>query len=140
MSAETALETQNGTAESTTKTSVRHASHTKSSLEAGLPAKCVAPSNHYDGRRQRLYTTTHQRCAAHSRRTGGTIALVDIDSNRLQTMHRLIEKLMQQEGKTNWKVISSTDRTEVMAGSDYLTNCIEVSGVECVRFDNDIPS
>jgi len=26
-----------------------------------------------------------------------------------------------------------------MAGSDYLINCIEVSGLECVRFDNDIP-
>src|SRR5690606_32755023 len=38
-----------------------------------------------------------------------------------------------------WTVTSSTDRRSVMKGSDYLINCIEVSGTECVAFDNDIP-
>ncbi|NUN93146.1 MAG: alpha-glucosidase/alpha-galactosidase [Verrucomicrobiae bacterium] len=71
---------------------------------------------------------------------GGTIALVDVDRFRLRTMHRLIERLAAKLGKTNWKVISSPDRREVMRGSDYLVNCIEVSGVECVRHDNDIPA
>ena len=71
---------------------------------------------------------------------GGTIALVDIDRSRLRTMHRLIEKLIAKLGKANWKVISSPERRQVMRGSDYLVNCIEVSGLECVRHDNDIPA
>lgn len=70
---------------------------------------------------------------------GGTIALVDIDSSRLNTMSRLIKKLISEKKLTNWKVISSTDRRAVMANSDYIVNCIEVSGAECVKFDNDIP-
>ncbi|MGF1678041.1 MAG: alpha-glucosidase/alpha-galactosidase [Candidatus Methylacidiphilales bacterium] len=71
---------------------------------------------------------------------GGTIALVDIDPVRLKTMTALIRKLIARLKKTNWKVIASTQRTSVMKGSDYLVNCIEVSGVECVRHDNDIPA
>jgi len=70
---------------------------------------------------------------------GGTIALVDIDRGRLQMMHRLIEKLVAGLGKTNWKVQSSAERRDVLRGSDYVINCIEVSGIACVRFDNDIP-
>jgi alpha-galactosidase len=71
---------------------------------------------------------------------GGTIALVDIDAERLSTMKQLIEKLVAQIGREGWVVIASTDRTEVLAGSDYIVSCIEVSGVECVRLDNDIPA
>src|ERR1700722_4157679 len=69
----------------------------------------------------------------------GTIALVDVDEQRLTTMHALIRKLIEQTGKTGWTVTASKDRTEVLPGSDYLVNCIEVSGVDCVTFDNDIP-
>jgi len=71
---------------------------------------------------------------------GGTIALVDIDSSRLLTMTKLIRKLITQLGKKNWKVIASPNRKAVMKDSDYIVNCIEVSGVECVRHDNDIPA
>jgi len=76
---------------------------------------------------------------------GGVIALVDVDLKRLRTMHRLIEKLIAilgVGGKSkvgSWRVVSSSDRTNVLKGSDYVVNCIEVSGTECVRFDNDIP-
>lgn len=70
---------------------------------------------------------------------GGTIALVDIDRDRLATMHRVIEKLAAQLGKTRWKIVASPDRTAVLADSDYIVNCIEVSGTACVRHDNDIP-
>jgi alpha-galactosidase len=55
-------------------------------------------------------------------------------------MHQLIEKIFRDRGVTNWKVVSSADRTKVLAGSDYIVNCIEVSGLECVRYDNDIPA
>jgi alpha-galactosidase len=59
---------------------------------------------------------------------GGTIALVDIDRERLATMTKLITRLAEQLGKKNWTVVGSPDRRKVMAGSDYIVNCIEVSG------------
>ncbi len=70
---------------------------------------------------------------------GGTIALVDIDAKRLSLTKRLITKLIAQLGRKNWKVTASTDRTKVLKNSDYVVNCIEVSGLECVVHDNDIP-
>jgi alpha-galactosidase len=70
---------------------------------------------------------------------GGTVALVDIDANRLNAMARLIRKLIALVGVKGWKVIASTDRCAVMADSDYIVNCIEVSGLKCVHHDNDIP-
>lgn len=70
---------------------------------------------------------------------GGTIALVDIDTGRLQAMSRVVRKMIRQGNFSAWKVIASPDRRTVMGDSDYLVSCIEVSGLECVRFDNDIP-
>lgn len=70
---------------------------------------------------------------------GGTIALVDIDEERLDPMAQVVELLLDHQRRTDWKVIASTDRTDVLGGTDYLINCIEVSGLECVRHDNDIP-
>ncbi len=71
---------------------------------------------------------------------GGVIALVDIDLGRLRTMRQLVTKLIAKLGQEkNWKVVASPDRTTVLKGSDYIVNCIEVSGLECVRHDNDIP-
>ncbi len=72
--------------------------------------------------------------------TGGVIGLVDIDHARLLTMRRVIEKLLVHLGKDNWKVVASADRRKLLKGTDYLINCIEVSGLSCVRFDNDIPA
>lgn len=71
---------------------------------------------------------------------GGVIALVDIDLGRLRTMKRLIAKLVAKLGlEKTWKVVASPDRTQVLKGSDYVVSCIEVSGLDCVRHDNDIP-
>jgi alpha-galactosidase len=70
---------------------------------------------------------------------GGVIALVDIDQERLSTMARMIQKLFAERGAAGWSVVASPDRKEVLAGSHYIVNCIEVSGLACVRFDNDIP-
>jgi len=71
---------------------------------------------------------------------GGVIALVDIDTDRLRTMQKLIVKLVAKlRLDKKWQVVASPDRTQVLKGSDYIVNCIEVSGVECVRHDNDIP-
>jgi alpha-galactosidase len=70
---------------------------------------------------------------------GGEIALVDIDRERLSTMAGVIARLVEQHGMTGWTVSASPERRDVLRGTDYLINCIEVSGLECVRHDNDIP-
>ena len=71
---------------------------------------------------------------------GGEIALIDIDANRLSTMHKLIGKLIAANCQGDiWKVIASSNRREVLDDAHYIVNCIEVSGIDCVRFDYDIP-
>ncbi|MEM7682395.1 MAG: alpha-glucosidase/alpha-galactosidase [Planctomycetota bacterium] len=70
----------------------------------------------------------------------GELRLVDIDPDRLATMHRVIERLIERTGRSaGWTVRSSTDRRAVLPGSHYAVCCVEVSGVECVAHDNDIP-
>ena len=68
----------------------------------------------------------------------GIFALVDIDATRLDLARRIAERLVQLKGK-HWKVEASTDRADVLAGSDYVINSIEVAGLKNVRFDYDIP-
>ena len=68
----------------------------------------------------------------------GTFALVDIDPERLELAHQIADKLIAATGR-NWTVEASTDRTKVMAGTDYLISTIEVAGMENVRHDFDIP-
>jgi alpha-galactosidase len=69
---------------------------------------------------------------------GGTFALVDIDANRLKLAHDVSEKLVEATGK-NWTVESSTERNDVLAGTNFLVNSIEVAGLENVRHDYEIP-
>ena len=70
---------------------------------------------------------------------GGTFALVDIDRKRLNLSARMLRSLIRGLKGPKWKVVASTDRKEVMKDSDYIINCIEVSGPACVESDNDIP-
>jgi alpha-galactosidase len=69
---------------------------------------------------------------------GGTFALVDIDADRLKLAHDISEKLVEATGK-DWAVESSTERNDVLAGTDFLVNSIEVAGLENVRHDYEIP-
>lgn len=69
----------------------------------------------------------------------GIIGLVDIDETRLAVNVKLIRRLLDLMGKTKWRLEASTDRAKVLPGTDYLISTIEVSGVTCVKFDNDIP-
>ena len=69
----------------------------------------------------------------------GTLGMVDIDEKRLEVNIKLMERLLQVAGKTNWTLEASTDRRDVLKGTDYLISVIEVSGMQCVRHDNDIP-
>jgi alpha-galactosidase len=68
----------------------------------------------------------------------GEFALVDVDEQRLQLAHQLVEKLVARSGK-DWKVTSSTDRLEVLDRSDFVVNSIEVAGLANVRHDYEIP-
>jgi len=68
----------------------------------------------------------------------GTFALVDIDAARLELVYRVAELAVKQSGK-NWRVEASADRCDVLAGTDYLINTIEVEGLPNVRHDFDIP-
>lgn len=69
----------------------------------------------------------------------GEICLVDIDRKRLSIVTKFIHLLLETLGKTEWTVTATTKRREVLKDSDYIVNCIEVSGADCVRLDNDIP-
>jgi alpha-galactosidase len=69
---------------------------------------------------------------------GGTFALVDIDPTRLRLAERIARRLVELAGK-HWKVEASTQRMDVLAGTDYVINSIEVAGLKNVRFDYDIP-
>jgi alpha-galactosidase len=70
----------------------------------------------------------------------GEFRLVDLDNNRLSTMHRVIAQVIKDTGREGgWTVRSSTNRREVLPGTNYAVCCVEVSGLACVKFDNDIP-
>lgn len=68
----------------------------------------------------------------------GVFALVDVDAERLELARLIAERLVELSGKA-WKVEASTERLDVLAGSDYVINSIEVAGLQNVRFDYDIP-
>ena len=68
----------------------------------------------------------------------GKFALVDIDPERLELARRIGSRLVELSGK-RWTVEASTDREEVLEGSDYVINSIEVAGLKNVRADYEIP-
>lgn len=70
---------------------------------------------------------------------GGEIRLVDVDLQRLDLAYRLVRKIATRVGGGRWAVRATTDRREVLPGTDYVINCIEASGIDTVRTDNDIP-
>jgi alpha-galactosidase len=67
---------------------------------------------------------------------GGTMAMVDVEPQRLKLSMGVLKKILEKLGvDKQWKVEGSTDRRKVLPGTDYLINCIEVSGVKAVRHD-----
>jgi alpha-galactosidase len=71
---------------------------------------------------------------------GGELRLIDIDPQRLALSEKLMNKIVQELGAEHkWTVRASTERRELLPGTDYIVNAIEVSGIACVRHDNDIP-
>jgi len=68
----------------------------------------------------------------------GVFALVDIDPVRLDLARRMAERLVEITEKS-WTVEASTDRLDVLKGTDYVVNFVEVAGLQNVRHDYDIP-
>jgi alpha-galactosidase len=118
-----------------------HAAHTQASESRGLPGRFGRPIRITflgagSGFCPRLLNDVLRTPGL----AGGSIALVDVDLKRLDQMRRLIAKLVASLGRErDWTVSATADRREALPGPDYLINCIEVSGLECVRHDNAIP-
>lgn len=72
---------------------------------------------------------------------GGELRLVDVDAERLDLAAKLMRKIVDaaSQGGADWVVRASVDRRELLPGTDYIVNSIEVSGLDCVRIDNDVP-
>ncbi len=120
-----------------------HAAHTKDSDVVGLPGTMPRPIKVVmlgagSGFTPRLSSDVIQ-TPGHS---GGEIALVDIDGKRLAAMSTIVSKIAEQNSRpgATWTVTAHTDRAAALTGADYLINSIEVSGLGCVRHDNDIPA
>jgi alpha-galactosidase len=69
---------------------------------------------------------------------GGTFGLVDVDASRLKRSAHVVRELVAASGK-RWRVEASTDRTDLLPGTGYVVNTIEVAGLACVRPDYEIP-
>jgi len=68
----------------------------------------------------------------------GELCLVDIDPDRLELSRKTTEIINKKLNK-RWRIVSSTDRREVMENSDFIINTIEVSGLQTVKYDYEIP-
>lgn len=121
-----------------------HAAHTKQAESRGLPGTMGRPIKvAMIGAGSNFTLTISRDIFTIPGSCGGTIALVDIDQERLAVMRQVVtslaEKVKERTG-TEWNVIASPNRLDALSGSDYIVTCVEVSGTKCVRHDNDIPA
>ncbi|MEA4854097.1 MAG: alpha-galactosidase [Christensenella sp.] len=66
------------------------------------------------------------------------MALVDINTTKLDLSRRLYEKMIEQSGK-KIKVTATTDRREVLPGAKYVVECIAIGGPQAAHNDVLIP-
>ncbi|MFT3788565.1 MAG: hypothetical protein QM770_20735 [Tepidisphaeraceae bacterium] len=119
-----------------------HAAHTKAAdSQEGLKGKMQRPINvTFLGAGSGFCPTLCKDVLLIPGADKGEFRLVDVDKDRLATMHKVIEQVIRECGRDDgWTVRSSSNRREVLPGTDYAICCVEVSGVACVAFDNDIP-
>jgi len=137
-----ASQTAKQTAKQTAPPAEGHAAHTQSAdQQEGLSGRIAGPMHlTFLGAGSGFCPTLCRDVLMIPGNDRGEIRLCDIDADRLGTMHRVIERLIRALGKeAGWQVRSSTDRREVLPGTDYAVCCVEVSGLACVEHDNDIP-
>ncbi|MBT4504726.1 MAG: alpha-glucosidase/alpha-galactosidase, partial [Gemmatimonadetes bacterium] len=65
---------------------------------------------------------------------GAELALVDIDAEGLEIMTKLGQRMCKEWGKKT-TVVGTTDRTEVLAGADFVLTLIAAGGVTTWRQD-----
>jgi len=68
----------------------------------------------------------------------GILGLVDIDPDRLETAVNITRILLERTG-SRWTYEASVNRLEILPGSDYVINSIEVAGPQNVAREYDIP-
>lgn len=118
-----------------------HAAHTQAAQTQGLPGDMQRPIKvAFIGAGSFFTANLASDLIQTPGHRGGEIVLVDIDAKRLKQMHTLITRLAKAKGGGAWTITASTDRRTILKDSDYVISCIEVSGVACVRHDNDIPA
>jgi alpha-galactosidase len=69
---------------------------------------------------------------------GGTIALMDVDPERLAVMDSLARALIENEG-ADLRIESGTDRRAALAGADFVIVSIAVGGMAAWEDDIEIP-
>lgn len=118
-----------------------HDKHSKPSESLGLPGTMPRPINVVMMGAGSFFTSSVLKdVILIPGSAGGELRLVDIDAERLELSRRLVEMIAARvPTQGEWKVKASTDRRELLPGADYIINAIEVSGLDCVRHDNDIP-
>jgi alpha-galactosidase len=119
-----------------------HAAHTKAAdSQEGLRGKIQRPLNiTFLGAGSGFCPTLCKDVLLTPGSERGEFRLVDVDADRLGTMHKVVSKLIEESGRSDgWSVRSSTNRREVLPGTDYAICCVEVSGMACVAYENDIP-
>lgn len=129
-------------ADQTAETKTGHAAHTKAAdSQEGLRGQMQRPINiTFLGAGSGFCPTLCKDVLLIPGADRGEFRLVDTDTDRLSTMHQVIEKVIAQTGRQGqWTVRSSRNRRDVLPGTDYAICCVEVSGVACVAWDNDIP-
>jgi len=122
------------------KKNVGHAAHTQSAEHHGLPGVMQRPIKVTLIGAGSSFTNHIVNDLIHIPGScGGEIALVDLDEARLRPMVTLVQRLVDGKKGGTWTVSASTDRRSMLKGADYVVSFIEVSGLACVRHDNDIP-
>ena len=119
-----------------------HAAHSKAAdQQHGLPGKISRPINvAFLGAGSGFCPTLCRDVLMIPGAGRGEFRLIDVDSTRLKMMHQVVDKLIRATGRAEgWTVRSSVNRRELLKGTDYAICCVEVSGLACVAFDNDIP-
>ncbi len=118
-----------------------HADHTKADTQLGLPGTMPRKINVTMMGAGSFFTNSILKDVVLTPGTlGGELRLIDIDGERLALAEKLMHKIVEEAGASDkWVISASTNRAELLPGTDYIVNAIEVSGVACVRYDNDIP-
>jgi len=132
----------NAVAEKQDENKVGHAAHTKAAdSQAGLAGDIQRPLNiTFLGAGSGFCPRLCRDILLIPGNDRGEFRLVDVDTERLGMMEKVIQKQIEATGRTEgWSVRATTERRDVLPGTTYAVCCVEVSGVACVANDNDIP-